>query len=189
MKDLYFLTYNAFMKIKGQMSMKIKSILLLFISSLFLLSCSTYNNPMEQFTKNAFFEKAMSSLQIGSLVDGFDTKAVLKVIYLNQVYNDEYQKGENFYVSTHITDEPYEEDERGLYHKLYKLTMNGKKPQSITELQENDLLRMEMPITEKWSRYYHVVFEAVEGNDLTISFAHKHEGTILLKYQKDFLEQ
>jgi hypothetical protein len=169
--------------------MKIKTTLLLLVAALFASSCTKQNNPMEHFSKNAHFEAAMSSLQIGTLVDGFDTQAVIKVIYLNQVYKDEYQTDENFYISTHITNEPYANKERGLNHPLYTLLLNGKNSKSIVELEENNLLRMEMPISEKWSRYYYVIFDKQDTNDLNITFSHKHEGTILLKYQKDALQQ
>ncbi len=162
-----------------------KKIAFTFVLGTLLFTACSPRNPLDHFSKNKHFERAMIGLQIGTLVSQLETKAVLKVIYLNHVYQDRYQENENFFLSLYIANEPYDSDQGGLNHKLYTLKLNDQKALCVTELADSAPLRMEMPITEKWSRYYHVTFAKQEGNDLNLTLAHKHQGTILLKYAKD----
>ena len=166
-----------------------KKIAFTFFIVTLLFSACTPHRALDHFSKNKHFERAMTSLQIGTLVNNLETKAVLKVIYLNHVYQNQYQENENFFISLYIANEPYDDDKGGLNHKLYKLKLNDQNATSITELSDDAPLRMEMPVTEKWSHYYHVVFAKQESNDLELTLTHKYQGTILLKYAKDELEK
>lgn len=167
---------------------KTKMLSLLGVTALIFTSCSS-RGAMDHFDKNEHYERAMTSLQIGTLVQHLETKAVLKTIYLNHVFDKKYQEGENFYISTYIDKDPYEEKQQGILHKHYNLRLNNKKATRITELENNDSLRLLMPLTERWSRYYYVRFDEAKGNDLNLTFSYKEQGTILLKYAKDELEK
>ena len=159
----------------------------LLTSSLFI-GCSGHQ-AMEYFNKNEHYERAMTSLQIGSLVEGLKTKVIFKAIYLNQTYLKRYQEGENFFISTYIDGEPFDEMKKGLFYKKYALALNGKKATKIIELSEDDPLRLDMPVTERWNRYYQVRFDEATSNDLNLTFSHEKQGTIVLKYAKDELEK
>ena len=166
----------------------IKTASVVLLTLLLFSSCSS-RGAMEYFNKNEHYERAMTNLQIGTLVDDLETKAILKVIYLNQVFDKEYQEGENFYIATYIDNDPYDERQRGLKNKLYKLQLNDYNATRVTELKYDDKLRLQMPLTERWSRYYYVRFDEIKSNDLSITFSHKKLGTIVLKFAKDELEK
>jgi len=165
-----------------------KTATLLLAIAFSITACSS-RGAMDYFNKNEHFEKAMTNLQIGTLVEGLETKVIFKAIYLNQIFEKEYQDGENFYISTYIDKEPYIEKERGLYHKEYTLMLNDTNATKIKELKEDDTLRLKMPLTERWSRYYHIRFDEIEENDLNLTFSHQKQGTISLVYAKDELEK
>lgn len=160
-----------------------------FVITAFLLNSCSSRGAMDHFNKNEHYERAMTNMKIGTLVDGVETKAILKVIYLNQVFDKEYQEGENFYIATYIKEDSYDKRERGLKNKLYQLHLNGLKARKVTELSYDDVLRVQMPLTEQWSRYYYVHFDEVESNSLKIVFSHKQLGSIALKFAKDELEK
>jgi len=168
--------------------MMIKTLFLLLVTLLIFTSCGS-RGAMDYFDKNEHYERAMTSLQIGTLVENLNTKVIFKAIYLNHVFKTEYQDGEHFYISTHIDEDSYIKTQRGLFNKLYALKLNDTNATKVVELDSNETLRLEMPLTERWSRYYHVRFDEVEGNDLNLTFSHKDQGTILLKYAKDELEK
>lgn len=166
--------------------MILKTLLQLMIIGFIFTACSS-RGAMDYFNKNRHYERAMTSLQIGSLVEESKTKVIIKTIYLNHVFKNKYQDGENFYISTHIENGLKETKADGLLHELYTLELNGIKPTQSVIVDDNDTLKESMPLTESWSRYYHVRFDEVQGNDLNLTFTHKKYGTILLKYAKDEL--
>lgn len=185
------MTYNGFSKPLQRLRkiyLMIKTTSIVLALSLLLASCSS-RGAMDYFEKNEHYERAMTNLKIGTLVNDLETQVIFKAIYLNQVFAKEYQEGENFYIATYINEDAQDETKRGLHNKLYTLHLNGIKATKITELQYDDVLRLQMPLTEQWSRYYHVHFDEVQENDLDLTFAHDHLGTIVLKYAKDELER
>ena len=189
MKDLCFLTYNVQMRRSRIMTVKYKIAFTVAIMILLFASCST-RGAMEQFNKNKYFERAMTNLQIGTLVDKLKTKVVLQAIYLNQIVDNGYPEGEHFYIATYVDDEnALKEAKRGLQNSLYILKLNGILPKSITELAKESILRQKLPITESWYKYYHVEFDDVNTTKLELTLYNKDYGTILLSYAKDELEK
>jgi hypothetical protein len=133
----------------------------------------------------------MTNLQIGTLVKGRKTKVIFKAIYLNQVVMEPYPEGEHFYIALYIDEDENDHDKNktGLNSTQYDLRLNNIEAKSLLELEEENVLRRELPLTEKWSRYYHVEFNDNNATNLNLTFSHKELVTILLPYAKDELEK
>ncbi len=155
-------------------------------SILILTSCST-RGAMEPFHKNKYFERSMTNVQIGTLVDKKHTQAIIKAIYLNQIFKTSDQEVENFFISTFFASDPEDSNRSGLHNPDYVLLLNKHEPMFVTELEEDHFLRQNLPLKERWSRYYHVRFKKMQSNDLTLTLSHKKYGTIVLPYAKDEL--
>ncbi len=157
---------------------------LLLLTSLILNGCSPHG-AMEYFDKNSDFERAMTTLRTGTLVEALKTKVLVNVIYLNRVDPDTYKEGEHFFVSAYRE----EDDSQGIFGEAFTLTLNGEKPAFFEELDKEHPIVVRMPLTVKWSRYYHVRFSQIESNDMILSLRHNSLGTISVKYAKDELEK
>lgn len=114
---------------------------------------SAYN----QFTHDESYYEVLRNSQRAHLVDNFDTKAIVSATYLNNV-DQKYTDDEYFMVGLYIVDDFKDKAKRGINNPLFNLTLNGKEPQEVKELSQDDVLVKTNMFVDRWSRYYLVRF-------------------------------
>lgn len=124
----------------------------------FLVGCDR-TTSMAYLQKDAFYEQSIAHLQKGDLISSSETKAIISAVYLNRVKPEKYKVNENFFVAVYIKDDFKSKKKYGLKNPLYHLKLNGEKPLVITELDKDATLRKQMPLVNKWNKYYQVVFK------------------------------
>ncbi len=131
---------------------------------LMLAGCSDKDNAFEYFTKlDSTHERAVMNLRTVMLRDEHNrTHSVISVIYLDPVEPKLY-RGQNYFLVG-----LYDRDKTPL--SSYRVTLNGRAPAGIAELDANCSLRTLMPLNNPWTDYYEVVFPALKDTNLTITF-------------------
>ena len=159
--------------------------LLFAIFALALFTGCSNTTAFDFFKKDAAYEKAIDNLQTGTIVKSFETEVILSTIYLNRVYPEKYNDGEYFFVAIYLRDDVRLYFKSGLNNKKYTFTCNGRKPQETKMLQKDDELRLLMPITNEWNRYYLVKFKKQESKKLTLLLENDQYGSVVLAYRKE----
>ncbi|MEA3522528.1 MAG: hypothetical protein U9R50_06110, partial [Campylobacterota bacterium] len=132
--------------------------ILIFIVTLVFISGCSRTTAFDFFKMDDSYERAVDNLQTGTIVSSFETKAILSTVYLNRVYPEKYNDGECFFVSIYLRDDIRLYFKSGMNNQKYNFTLNGEKPFEAKEIKADDELRLAMPITNEWNRYYLVKF-------------------------------
>lgn len=160
-------------------------LLLLCVFTLVLLSGCSRTTAFDLFRMDKAHERAVDNMQTGTIVRSFETEAILSAIYLNPVYPDKYNDGEYFYIALYTRENVRLYFKSGLNNKKYTFTCNGEEPLETTELKTDDELRLLMPITNEWNRYYLVKFAPQHLTTLDLLLENDQSGLVHLSYHKD----
>ena len=134
-----------------------------YLLSLILLTACSRETAFEHFSRlDSRHERAVANLMRVTLKEDNRTTALLSIIYLNAVDPDHYQHQDYFLVAQY--------DSRQLPLEAYTITLNGKTPTGIVQLDDNCSLRTLMPLNNAWNAYYELVFKASEDENLTLRF-------------------
>jgi len=178
-------------------------------AAMLFFGCSK-TTAFDFFSTNTYYEKAVSNLQKVSLMSNLETKALLHVVYLNNVDPKSYNDGEYFFVALHVIQEPQDASKKGLNNPGYTLKMQAKnvqepkvffeanetnatqstqayvyqEPLEIKELEEGDKLRMSMPIKSRWNTYYLVKYKSSNDAKLVLLFENDQYGKAPLNFAK-----
>jgi len=161
-----------------------RNILILISFFIFFSGCSK-TTAFDFFKMDENYERAVDNLQTGTIVSSFETKAILSTIYLNRVYPKKYNDGEYFFVAIYLRDDIRLYFKSGINNKKYEFTLNGVKPLDARELKTDDELRLSMPITNEWNRYYLVKFPIQDKDTLNLILQNDEYDSVALTYQKD----
>jgi len=179
------------------------------LASFIFMGCSK-TTAFDFFSTDVYYEKAISNMQKVSLMSNMETKAILHAVYLNNVDQDLYNDGEYFFVAVHIIEDPVEKSKKGLNNPQYSLKIQKKKlaqekdffePDKasvseekqgfdyvqaiqITELDENNQLRLSMPIKNPWNSYYIVKYASLSDSKLVLLFESDLYGQAPLTFLK-----
>ncbi len=160
-----------------------RNFLILALSILFISGCSR-TTAFDFFKMDDNYERAVDNLQTGTIVKSFETKAILSTIYLNRVYPKKYNDCEYFFVAVYLREDIRLYFKDGINNKKYKFTLNGEKPLLGEELKDDDELRLSMPITSEWNRYYLVKFKKQDSEKLELVLENDESDSVKLIYQK-----
>lgn len=108
--------------------------------------------------KDEKYNTILTQTQKKQLTDSATTLGLFRTTYLNPLYPDEYRGKEYFFIGLYLQDD-FKRDKGGLNNPHYSLTMNGQSYAEAMELEKSDPLYKQMPLTERWIRYYLVSFE------------------------------
>ncbi len=158
---------------------------LIFSLTLIFISGCSRTSAFDFFKMDDNYERAIDNLQTGTIVSSFETKAILSTIYLNRVYPEKYNDGEYFFVSIYLREDIRLYFKSGINNKKYKFTLNGNEPIEAKELETDDELRLSMPITNEWNRYYLVKFPKQDMSKLDLILENDEFDSVELIYQKD----
>lgn len=153
---------------------------------LLTLSGCSHSGAFDIFKVDKEYERAIDNLRTSTIVQSFETKAIISAIYLNNALPEKYgsEKYESFFISLYL-----QEDIR-LFYKANlsapegNLTLNGDSLSFIKELEKDDRLRTLMPLKNEWNRYYLIKFPHKDAQDLDLTFESYPYGKAVLKYQK-----
>jgi hypothetical protein len=158
---------------------------LIFVFIVVFISGCSRTTAFDFFKMDDNYERAVDNLQTGTIVKSFETKAILSTIYLNRVYPKKYNDAEYFFVSIYLRDDIRLYFKAGINNKKYTFTLNGEKPTLAKELKTDDELRLSMPITNEWNRYYLVEFERQESDELKLLLENDESDSVELIYHKE----
>jgi len=185
--------YNAL----KEENMKIFLILFVSVVVLLLSGCSKAT-AFTYFSINPYYEKAVSNIQQMSLMKDQETKALIHVVYLNDIDPLVYNDGEYFYISLFMSEKTEDEIHKGLFNPKNKLMLRSKRksyspikvkafalPLEIHKLDENNALRLSMPIHSVWNEYYLVKFETMKRKKIKLIFENDQFGKAQLAFVKE----
>jgi len=190
---------------------KLFSVCTLLIA-LFFNAC-TKTTAFDFFSTDVYYEKAVSNLKKASIMKNMETKALLHAVYLNNVDPEAYSDGEYFFVAVYILEDSSLENQKGLNNPAYSLKMiktielenidlntSVSRETNSTEmnpvlkqeviplisrsLDENNQLRLTMPIQSQWNEYYLLKFESSKDEKLELSFESDQYGKVPLTFLK-----
>ncbi len=158
------------------------------LSTALLLTFSgcSRSTAFDVFKLDEAHERAISNLQTSTIVQSFETKAIISTIYLNDTLPGKYASSEkeSFFVSLYLQD-----DIRLFYKADIKapevaLTLNEMNYLSAKELEKDDQLRTLMPIKNEWNRYYLITYPHQGDGPMKLIFEIDPYGMAELTYQK-----
>ncbi|MBD3800843.1 MAG: hypothetical protein IE886_05210 [Campylobacterales bacterium] len=135
----------------------------LLITAVLFSACSK-ESAFTYFTKlDSRHERAVSNLKRATLTDEANrTAALISILHLNPVDPQLYGKRPSFLVALF--------DRGGRTLEEYNITLNGKTPVGLAQLDENCSLRELMPQNNPWNRYYQLLFRPTKEANLTLFF-------------------
>lgn len=157
----------------------------ILVGVVFFISGCSQTTAFDLFKMDANYEKAVDNLQTGTIVRSFETEAILSTIYLNHVYPEKYHDAEYFFVAIYLRDDVRLYFKAGMNNKKYNFTLNGEKPLEGKELETDDELRLLMPISNEWNRYYLVKFPKQHTKELKLILENDDYHSVTLTYQRD----
>lgn len=148
------------------------------------LSGCADKGAFDLFTMDKAHERSVEQLRTGSIVLSLETKAIISAIYLNPVYPQQYKDGEFFIAAIYFENDMRSVKKRDLKDIGYHLTLNGKEPLEIEELNEADLRHRLMPVRNTWNRFYFVKYKNFTEGVLALELENNQTGSVVLNYQK-----
>ena len=153
---------------------------------LFLTGCSN-NNAFDLFKLDKDQERSITSLQTTKIVtkDG-EVSGVFSAIYLNEVYPDSFNDGENFFVYIYLKKEEKMYNPKELIKTNLNIKLNGKFAVKLEELPRENKFSHLVSIKSNWNKYYLVTFLTDKKRDLSVSLEIESDpsSSAVLKYQK-----
>ena len=80
--------------------------------------------------------RAVENTRTGSIIESFETKALMSAVYLNNIDSKQFSEGESFVVSIYFQKDNRELSKWTIQDYGYTLSLNGQEPISIEELKE-----------------------------------------------------
>lgn len=158
---------------------------LIAIAGLLMFGGCAEKGAFEMFTMDAAHERAVEQMRSGTIVQSFETKAILSAVYLNPIYPEEYKDGEYFIAALYFEKRNLDTKKWDIATHGYTLTLNGTPPASMEEIKEKDPRRSLIPVQNNWNRYYLIRFEPVQGSALALKLENDQTGSVELNYPKE----
>lgn len=152
-----------------------------------MFSGCSRSGAFDVFKVDEAHERAITNLRTSTLIESFETKAIISTIYLNDTLPREYgnDQNESFFVSLYLQDDIRLFYKADLSAPVANLTLNGVEHIALRELQKDDRLRTLMPIKNDWNRYYLITYPHQKSSLLKLTFEIDPYGTAELMYRKD----
>jgi len=163
-----------------------KTFLLFFTFLLISTGCSN-NNAFDLFKMDKDQERSITSLETAKIltIDGA-VSGVFSSIYLNEVYPDSFNDGENFFVYIYLKKEEKMYDPKKLVKTNLNIKLNGKLAVKLKELPRENKFSHLVSIKSNWNKYYLVTFLTDKKRDLSLNLEIESDpsSSAVLNYQK-----
>ena len=130
--------------------------ILIILTIFFLGGCG--QSALLMLDKDEKYNTILARTHKKQLTDNATTLGLFRATYLNPLYPDEYRGKEYFFIGLYLQDD-FKQDKGGLNNPHYSIRMNGQGYAEAMKLEKSDPLYKQMPLTERWIRYYLVSFE------------------------------
>jgi hypothetical protein len=128
------------------------------------------------------YMEALRYTKKGDISVSLENRAQIIATYLNPLAKKD-QKEHHFFVRVYIENDFDEENRSGLFHPFYTLTLNGAEPKKIEKISYGEAVQMSMPFVKRWYRLYRVTFDPITSRRLSLRFAHRHDGEVVLDFE------
>jgi hypothetical protein len=132
-----------------------QKILAFFVITLFISGCG--NSAFMMLDKSPAYQKALHYTQQKELRNYLHTLAIMRVTYLSPLNEKLYGENPTFFVGINIKND-FARKKKGIYNPLFDFTANNTKMIDIEEVIAEHPLYKEMPVINRWSRYYKITF-------------------------------
>lgn len=157
---------------------------LLAVSALLMFGGCAQRGAFDMFKMDHAHERAIEQLRSGTIIQSFETAAIVSAVYLNPIYPDTYKEGEFFIGAFYFPKKSLDSKKWDLQTHGYTLSMNQHAPTLMEELKENDPRRSLIPVQNKWNKYYLIRFDPVTEPSLTLLLENNQTGSVALSYPK-----
>jgi len=147
---------------------------------LFSFGCSFKTS----FTKpDMVLQKSLSWTKKGEIYNSLEVKVAVFATYVNPLVKT---KGddEEFVVSIFIDDDYKEKSKYGLNNPDISLTLDGVKPLSKKELDDDSRYKRLVPFDNAWAHYYLVKFPKSDKKKMKLIVESQNYGATVLTFQK-----
>lgn len=159
---------------------------LIAIGGLLMFGGCAEKGAFDMFRMDTAHERAIEQMRSGTIIQSFETKAILSAVYLNPVYPGEYKDGEYFIAAVYFEKSHNLETKKWDIEKHgYTLSLNGEKPASMEEITEKDPRRALIPVRNNWNKYYIIRFAPVQSSSLALKLENDQTGSVVLSYPKE----
>ncbi len=158
---------------------------LIAVAGLLIFGGCSGKGAFDMFRMDEAHERSVEQMRTGTIIQSFETKAIISAVYLNPVYPDTYQDGDYFIAAIYFDKGNLETKKWDLKEHGYSLTLNDKAPASMEELRESDPRRALIPVRNNWNKYYFIRFEPGQEDLLTLKLANDQTGSVALSYPKE----
>jgi hypothetical protein len=144
-------------------------------------------HTLKNFTKRGEqYNKGLVYTKIKSLVFDKETKATINVTYLNPTNPKKYNnKLQNFLIGIYIANDNKDEDQKFINNADFILTINDKTYIKIQFINETTKQYQQIPLRNRWARYYILSFENDDNKILNLEYKYKESKKIVISFQKE----
>jgi hypothetical protein len=163
-----------------------KNIFLTFISLAVFTACSS-NNAYDRFNLKVDQERSISNMQRAKIIDSKGAiHGMFSAIYLNEVYPESFNDGENFFVYVYLKKDEQMYNPKEYVKSKLNVMLNSKYAVKIEELPRKNRFSHLVQINSTWNKYYLITFLHDKKDKLSLSLTLESEppSSAVLKYQK-----
>lgn len=155
--------------------------LFLTTSILLLFTACNSTNALNHFKNDPSSANAIQHTKKMDLIYNKEINSMVFLTYLNRI-NKAYssEKLDSFVVGVHLVNK----NEHDFIKNNYSISLNNKKPISVSQLDKNSELISSIPLRNSWANYYLVQFENDESLSMNILFSHAIFGQVQTSFQK-----
>ena len=149
-----------------------KTLILLILSSLLFISCTTKN--IDLLSEDSLYKLGLENTKIKSIIHDDEVHGIVNLTYLNPTIKNEYDKKTNdFIVGIYLEN----------YENKYNIKVNDKNYLSKTLIKKGSKLYKSIPSYNPYSKYYIIKYKKDKSTTLNINFIHNVYGTLLIKFK------
>jgi hypothetical protein len=147
----------------------------------FTFGCSFKEPFLEQ---DKVLQNSLTWTRKGEIYNSLEIKASIFATYLNPLGKAKSNHDEEFVVSVFVDDDFKDKKKAGLNNPDISITLNGFKPISKKELDEDSKYKKLVPFKNEWSHYYLVSFPKSSKKELKLVLESRNYGDAVLKFVK-----
>lgn len=148
-----------------------KQITIFFIVLILLTGCG--RSAFFGFTSSTVYNDALMHTKRTEITDKFESRVLMSATYLNGVYPDKYSGNEFFLIGLYISND-FRDEKAGINNPNYTITLNKEPFIKVDELDKEDPLLKQLPLINRWSRYYIAEFNQTATTQMALNI-HEHD--------------
>ncbi len=157
------------------------------IATILLLTFTACSNKESLFNEDKLYKSALIHSKSGEIYNSLELKASIIATQLNSFLDECKSCGyDRFLVAIYIDNDSSNPKKQGYYNSYYHLTLNGKEPVNVKELDYDDDLIKLAPFRNRWAHYYVMDFNKTIGKEMKMRYESKGYGGVTLTFPTDY---